>query len=91
MTKAYDSMMVRLERAHARQGHTPLPTDKQALREIDLLAPCYLGRLNGLAHELRKWWNSAKHEHNVWADPPSEKEVKRLVREVIVELDALGW
>jgi len=91
VTKAYDSMMVRLERAYARQVHAPLPTDEQELRKIDLLAPRHLGRLNGLAHTLRKWWNSAKHERNQWAHPPSNKEVQRLVRDVIVELDGLGW
>jgi len=91
VTKAYDSMMVRLERAYAGQGHAPLPTDEQELRKIDLLAPRHLGRLNGLAHTLRKWWNSAKHERDQWAHPPSDKEVQRLVRDVIVELDGLGW
>jgi len=91
VTKAYNSMMVRLERAYARQGHAPLPKDEQELRKIDLLAPGHLGRLNGLAHTLRKWWNAAKHERNQWVHPPSDKEVQRLVKEVIAELDGLGW
>jgi len=93
VTKAYDSMMVRLERAYAYagQGHAPLPTDEQELRKIDLLAPRHLGRLNGLAHTLRKWWNAAKHQRDEWAQPPSDKEVQRLVRYVIAELDGLGW
>ena len=39
VTKAYDSMMARLERAYAGQGHAPLPTDEQELHKIDLLAP----------------------------------------------------
>jgi len=91
VTKAYDSMMVRLERAYVRQGNAPLPTDEQELRKIDLLAPRQLGRLNGLAHTLRKWWNSAKHERDQWAHPPSEEEVQRLVRDVLAELDGLGW
>jgi len=91
VTKAYDSMMVRLERAYAGQGHAPLPTDEQELRKIDLLAPRHLGRLNGLAHTLRKLWNAAKHQRDQWAHPPSDKEVRRLVREVIKELDGLGW
>jgi len=91
VTKAYDSMMVRLERAYARQGHAPLPTDEQELRKIDLLAPRHLGRLNGLAHTLRKWWNAAKHERDQWVHPPSDKEVQRLVKEVIAELDGLSW
>ena len=91
VTKAYDSMMVRLERAYAGQGHAPLPTDEQELRKINLLVPRHLGRLNGLAHSLRKWWNSAKHEREQWAHPPSDKEVQRLVKEVIAELDLLGW
>jgi len=55
VTKAYDSMMVRLERVYAAQGHAPLPAGEQELRKIDLLAPRHLGRLNGLAHTLRKW------------------------------------
>jgi hypothetical protein len=71
VTKAYNSMMVRLERAYAGQGHTPLPTDVQELRKIDLLAPRHLGRLNGLAHTLRKWWNAAKHKRDQWAHLPS--------------------
>ena len=75
MTKAYDSMMVRLERAYEGQGHAPLPTDEQELRKIDLLVPRHLGRLNGLAHTLRKWWNEAKHQRDQWAHPPSDKEV----------------
>jgi len=91
VTKAYDSMMVRLERVYARQGHAPVPADEQELRKIDLLAPRHLGRLNGLAHTLRKWWNAAKHERDQWAHPPSDKEVQRLVRDVIAELDGLGW
>jgi len=91
VTKAYDSMMVRLERAYAAQGHAPLSTDEQELRKIDLLAPHHLGRLDGLAHTLRKWWNEAKHQRDQWAYPPSDKEVQRLVREVIAELDGLGW
>jgi len=91
VTKAYDSMMVRLKRAYAGQGHAPLSTDEQELRKIDLLAPRHLGRLNGLAHMLRKWWNEAKHQRDQWAHPPSDKEVQRLVREVIAELDGLGW
>ena len=91
VTKAFDSMMVRLERAYAGQGHAPLSTDEQELRKIDLLAPHHLGRLNGLAHTLRKWWNEAKHQRDQWAYPPSDKEVQRLVREVIAELDGLGW
>jgi len=91
VTKAYDSMMVRLERVYTGQGHVPLPTDEQELRKIDLLTPRHLGRLNGLAHTSRKWWNSAKHERDQWAHPPSDKEMQRLVREVIVELDGLGW
>jgi len=91
VTQAYDSMMVRLERAYAGQGHAPLPTDEQELRKIDLLAPRHLGRLNGLAHKLRKWWNSATLERDQWALPPSDKEVQRLVSEVIAELDGLGW
>jgi len=90
VTKAYDSMMVRLKRVYAAQGHAPLPTDEQELRKIDLVAPRHLGRLNGLAHTLRKWWNSAKHERDQWAHPPSDKEVQRLVREVIAELDGMG-
>ena len=91
VTKSNDSMMVRLERAYVRQGNAPLPTDEQELRKIDLLAPRHLGRLNGLAHTLRKWWNAAKHRRDQWAHPPSDKEVQRLVREVITELDGLGW
>jgi len=93
VTKAYDSMMVRLERVYAAQGHAPLPADEQELRKIDLLAPRHLGRLNGLAHTLRKWWNAAKHRRDQcqWPHPPSDKEVQRLVREVIAELDGLGW
>jgi len=91
VTKAYDSMMVRLERVHAGQGHAPLPPDEQELRKIDLLAPRHLGRLNGLAHTLRKWWNAAKHQRDQWVHAPSDKEVQRLVREVLVELDRLGW
>ena len=92
VTKAHDSMMVRLERSHAVQGRAPLPTDEQELRKIDLLAPRHLlGRLNGLAHTLRKWWNSATLARDQWAHPPSEKEVNRLVREVLAELDGLGW
>jgi len=91
VTKAYDSMMVWLERAYAGQGHAPLPTGEQELRKIDLLAPRHLGRLNGLAHTLRKWWNSAKHERDQWAHPPSDEEVQRLVRDVIAELDGLCW
>jgi len=91
VTKAYDSMMVRLERVYARQGHAPLPADEQELRKIDLLAPRHLGRLNGPAHTLRQWWNAAKHQRDQWAHPPSDKEVQRLVREVIAELDGLGW
>jgi len=91
VTKAYDSMMARLERAYAGQGHAPLPTDEQELRKIDLLVPRHLGRLNGLAHTLRKWWNAAKHQRDQWAQPPSDKEVQRLVRDVIAELDGLGW
>jgi len=91
VTKAYDSMMVRLERAYAGQGHAPLPTDEQELRKIDLLAPRHLGRLNGLAHTLRKWWNKAKHQRDQWAHPPSDKEVQRLVKDVIAELGGLGW
>jgi hypothetical protein len=91
VTKAYDSMMVRLERAYVGQGLAPLPTDEQELRKIDLLAPRHLGRLNGLEHTLRKWWNAAKHERDQWAHPPSDREVQRLVREVIAELDGLGW
>jgi len=91
VTKAYDSMMVRLERVYARQGHAPVPADEQELRKIDLLAPRHLGRLNGLAHTLRKWWNAAKHERDQWAHPPSDKKVQRLVRDVIAELDGLGW
>ena len=91
VTKAYDSMMVRLERAYAGQGHAPLPAGEQEIRKIDLLAPRQLGRLNGLAHTLRKWWNAAKHERDQWAHPLSDKEVQRLVRDVIAELDGLGW
>jgi len=91
VTKAYDSMMVRLERAYAGQGHAPLPADEQELRKIDLLAPRHRGRLNGLAHTLRKWWNAAKHQRDQWVHPPSDKEVQRLVRDVIAELDGLGW
>jgi len=91
VTKAYDSMMVRLERVYAAQGHAPLLEGEQEMRKIDLLAPRHLGRLNGLAHTLRKWWNAAKHRRDQWAHPPSDKEVQRLVREVITELDGLGW
>jgi len=91
VTKAYDSMMVRLERVYAAQGHTPLLAHEEELRKIDLLAPRHLGRLNGLAHTLRKWWNAAKHRRGQWPHPPSDKEVQRLVREVIAELDGLGW
>jgi len=91
VTKAYDSMMVRLERVYADQGHAPLPAHEEELRKIDLLAPRQLGRLNGLAHTLRKWWNAAKHQRDQWTHPPSDKEVQRLVREVIKELDELGW
>jgi len=91
VTKAYDSMMVRLERAYARQGHVPLPADEQELRKIDLLAPRHFGRLNGLAHKLRQWWNAAKHQRDQWAHSPSDKEVQRLVKDVIAELDGLGW
>jgi len=91
VTKAYDSMMVRLERAYAGQGHAPLSPDEQEMRKIDLMAPRPLGRLHWLAHTLRKWWNSAKHERDQWAHPPSDKEVQRLVRELIAELDGLGW
>jgi len=75
VTKAFDSMMVRLERAYATRGHAPLPTDEQELRKIDLLAPRHLGRLNGLAHTLRKWWNAAKHQRDQWVHPPSDMEV----------------
>jgi len=91
VTRAYDSMMVRLERAHAGQGHAPVPMDEQELRKIDLLAPRHLGQLNGLAHTLRKWWNGAKHQRDQWVHPPSDREVQRLVRDVIAELDGLGW
>jgi len=91
VTKAYDSVMVRFERAYAKQGHAPLPTDEQELRKIDIMAPRHLGRLNGLAHTLRKWWNGAKHELDQWTHPPSAKEVQRLVMEVRVELVGLGW
>ena len=56
MTKAYDAMMVRLERDYASQVHAPLPTDEQELRKIDILAPRHLlGGINGLAHTLREW------------------------------------
>jgi len=91
VTKAYDSMMVRLERAYAGRGQVPLPMGEQELRKIDLLVPRHLGRLNGLAHTLRMWWNAAKHQRDQWAHPPSDKEVQRLVRDVIAELDGLGW
>jgi len=91
VNKAYDSMMVRLERAYAGQGHAPLPAGEQELRKINLLAPRHLGPLNGLAHTLRRWWNAAKHERAQWAHPPSDKEVQRLVQEVVVELDGRGW
>jgi len=91
VTKAYDSMMVRLERAYARQGHAPLPTDERELLKIDLLVPRHLGRFNALAHTLRKWWNKAKHQRDQWTHPPSDKEVQRLVRDVIAGLDGLGW
>jgi len=89
--KAFDSMMVRIERVHAEQGRAPLPADEQELRKIDLLAPRHLGRLNGLAHTLRKWWNASKHQRDQWAHPPSDNEVQRLVTEVRVELEGLGW
>jgi len=91
VTKAYDSMMVRLERAYAGQGHAPLLTDEQELRKIDLLAPRHLGRLNGLAHTLRMWWNAAKHQRDQWAQPPSDKEVHWPVRDMIAVFDGLGW
>ena len=53
VTQAYDSMMVRLERGYAVQGHAPLPMDELELRNIDLLAPRNLRpQLNGLAHTL---------------------------------------
>ena len=64
VTKAYDSMMVRLERGYAGRGHAPLPAGEQELRKIDLLAPRHLGRLNGLARMLRKWWNAVKHQRD---------------------------
>ena len=91
VTQAYDSMIVRLERAYAAQGHATLPTDEQELRKIDLLAPRHLGQLNGLAHTLCTWFNPAKLARDQWIHPPSEKVVQRLVREVIAELDGLGW
>ena len=91
VTKAYDSMMVRLERAHAGQGHAPLLVGETELRKIDLLAPRRLGPLNGLAHTLRRWWNAAKHERDHWTNPPSDEEVRQLVRDVIAELDGLCW
>ena len=92
VTKVFDSMMVRLEMGYESEGHPPLLKEVQEFRKIDLLAPRHLfGRLNELAHTLRKWWNCAKHERNNWADPPSEKKVKVLVREVLAELDGLGW
>ena len=90
VTKAYDSMMVRLERVYAEQGHAPLLADETELRKIDLLVPRHLGPLNGLAHRLRMWWNAAKHKRDQWAHPPSDKEVHRLVTEVIAELDGLA-
>jgi len=91
VTKAYDSIMVRLEHAYTAQGHAPLPAGEQELCKIDLMAPRRLGRLNGLAHTLRRWGNAAKHERDQWAHPPKDKEVQRVVREVIAELDGLGW
>jgi len=92
VTKAYDSMMVRLERAYTAQGqHAPLPAGEQELCKIDLMVPRRLGRLNGLAHTLRRWVNAATHERDQWAHPPKDKEVQRVVREVIAELDGLGW
>jgi len=54
--------MVRLERACAGQGHASLPAGEQELCKIDLLAPRHLGRLNGLAHTLRRWGSAATHE-----------------------------
>ena len=66
VNKAYELMMVRLERAYAGQGHAPLPlpAGEQELRTINLLAPCNLGQLNGLAHTLRKWWDAATHQRD---------------------------
>ena len=83
-------MMVRLERAYANQGHPPMLKGEHELRMIDLMAPRHLGRLNELAHTPRKWWNWTTDERDPWGHPPSEKEVKWLVTEVIVELDGLG-
>ena len=87
---AYDSMMLRLERDYAEQGNAPLPRGEQDLLYIDFLVPRHL-RLNGLAHTLREWWYEAELQRDQWADPPSDKEVQHLVRELIVELDGLGW
>jgi len=72
VTKAFDSMMVWLERAYARRGHAPLPTDEEEVRKIDPLVPRHLGRLKRLAHTLRKWWNAAKHQRDQWVHPPSD-------------------
>ena len=39
VTKAYDSMIVRLEMGCDEEGHPPLPTGLQELRKIAFLAP----------------------------------------------------
>jgi len=88
VTKAYDSMMVRLERGHAAQGRAPLQKAKKERRKIDLLAP---SPLKGLAHTLRQWSNEAKHQRDQWECPPTDKAVQRLVKKIIAELEVLGW
>ena len=47
--------------------------------------------LNGHAHTLRLWWNTAKHARGRWADPPSDREVEEIVEGVMSELARLGW
>ena len=88
---AFFSMMTRLERKYAEQGHGALPAGMSEHEKINALAPRHLGSLCGHAHKLRIWRNATQHEREQWKDPSSDAEVEAVVLAVMSELERLDW
>ena len=89
---AFISMTTWLERNYGEQGHAQLLSEMSEHDKINALTPRnFCSTLNGRAHQLRLWWNAAKHVRGRWANPPSDKEVEEVVQGVMSELVRLGW
>uniref|UniRef100_A0A7S3WQ21 Protein kinase domain-containing protein n=1 Tax=Emiliania huxleyi TaxID=2903 RepID=A0A7S3WQ21_EMIHU len=90
ITKAYLSLMARLERRYQERRGAPLPKGLSEEEKINALVPRRAGPLCGLAHSLRRWYNAARHERGQWSERPTDEEVARVMESARRELERCG-